>query len=232
MNMSWVVLFDWDGTIINSLDLKIANAARLFHDALGIEPTKVATSYRWHSGIPRHQLFNAICADNGLPPLNPAQFQDLSQRFTELNLTVLTNPQNSAIVPRGTVKALKKLMEQKIPLYISSSATSQEIHHIAKSLNLESYFNEILGSSPGFSKGREHILHVKSKQKTTLDRIVFVGDEPTDIQLGKSAGVHTIAIIGTHPREELLNAKPDYIIQSMPELLNILDKSSLYFDHN
>jgi len=232
MNMGWVIIFDWDGTIINSLDLKIANASNLFHETFGIAPTEVAYAYRQHSGIPRHELFDAICDDNGLPPVTSAQFQNLSNRFTELNLAVLSDPQNKKIVPKGTIQALQMLVEQNIPRYISSSATTQEILQVAMSHDLKAYFNEILGSSPGFSKGKEHIRYVQAKQKVALGQIVFVGDEPNDIQLGKSAGVLTIALVGTHPKEELAYARPDHIIHSLPELLTILNSRYPSTDHN
>ena len=232
MNMRRVIIFDWDGTIINSLDLKIANASNLFHETFGIDPTKVASAYRRHSGIPRHELFDAICDDNGLPPVTSAQFQNLSNRFTELNLSVLSDPENKRIVPKGTIKALHMLVEQNIPRYISSSATTQEILQVARSHDLKVYFNEILGSSPGFSKGKEHIRYVQAKQKVALRQIVFVGDEPNDIHLGKSAGVLTVALVGTHPKEELANARPDHIIHSLPELLTILNSRYPSTDHN
>jgi phosphoglycolate phosphatase-like HAD superfamily hydrolase len=232
MNTHWVVIFDWDGTLIHSLDLKISNSAQLFHEAFGIDPAKVDCAYRWHSGIPRHELFDAICIDNGLPPLTSAQFQALSKRFTELNLAVLSNPRNTQIVPKGTTKALNMLVQQNIHCYISSSATTEEILQIARSHHLEKYFNEILGSSPGFSKGKEHIRYVQAKENAALEQVVFVGDEPKDIQLGKSAGVQTVAIVGTHSREELENAKPDHIIRSLSELLNILNSNHLKANHN
>jgi mannose-1-phosphate guanylyltransferase len=62
----WIVLFDWDGTLIDSLDLKIRNAGALFERALGIPHDKVEVVYRQHSGLPRRQVFRAICQENGL----------------------------------------------------------------------------------------------------------------------------------------------------------------------
>ena len=84
MNTKWIVLFDWDGTLIDSLPAKVRNAGRLFEQEFGLSPEAVALAYRRVSGIPRKQLFASICADNGLPPLDDNAYQQLSQRFTEM----------------------------------------------------------------------------------------------------------------------------------------------------
>ena len=59
MNNKWIVLFDWDGTLINSLEIKIRNASMVFHEILGANPEKIGEAYRHYSGIPRRQLFEA-----------------------------------------------------------------------------------------------------------------------------------------------------------------------------
>ena len=43
-----------------------------------------------------------------------------------------------------------------------------------------------------------------------------------DVALGQSAGVLTVARVGTYPAESLAEAKPDYIIEDLSELPEIL----------
>lgn len=54
-------------------------------------------------------------------------------------------------------------------------------------------------------------------------RAVLVGDSLTDVQTGMSAGITTIAVAtGAHSRDELAAANPEYIIDSLQELRNII----------
>jgi phosphoglycolate phosphatase-like HAD superfamily hydrolase len=226
MNKKWIVLFDWDGTLINSHEIKIHNAAVVFHEILGANPEKIAAVYRHYSGIPRRQLFEVICAENGLSPLEDVQFQLLSQRFSEANLAALSNPNIDGLVPPDTPQALSTLSQLGYPLYISSSSLTDEIRKIAVALGLERFFYDILGSSPGLNKGRDHVDYAMKQQNASRSQVVFVGDEPIDIALGKSAGVLTFVKTGTHPADILAKAGPDGIISSLCELPDLLLKRS------
>ena len=225
MTQPYILLFDWDGTLINSLEIKISNAASIFHKILGLPQENVAAAYRRHSGIPRQQLFAAICTENNHPPLDTPQYQSLSQRFSELNLTALTSLQTSGLVPEDTRAVLPVLRDLGYPMYVSSSAISEELHQIARAHGLEVYFQQILGSAPGFNKGIEHVEYVRDLQQASLDRILFIGDEPTDIMLGHQAGVRVIAKTGTYPAHKLVEYGADHVIASLetlPALINEL----------
>jgi len=54
----WIIVFDWDGTLIESLPLKIRNAGRLFEETFGVPRAGIEAAYRVHSGIPRRQLLD------------------------------------------------------------------------------------------------------------------------------------------------------------------------------
>lgn len=218
----WLVLFDWDGTLLNSLDVKIHNAGRLFATANNLQPELVEAAYRRHSGIPRRQLFDAIRADFELPPLSQEAFTSLSEQFTELNLRTLM-AEGQDILPPETIPALAALHSLGCLLYVSSSANRREILSVAQALGLAGYFEEILGSSPGFSKGRDHIEYVRRKHSAALDELVFVGDDPADIRLSRAAGVFVIAKEGTHSRDRLSAEGPDRLVESLVEIPEILD---------
>jgi phosphoglycolate phosphatase-like HAD superfamily hydrolase len=224
MSFQWIVLFDWDGTLIDSLPNKVRNAGRLFQEEFGVPPEAVARAYRRVSGIPRKELFASICADNGLPPMDDERYERLSQRFTEMNLASLTVPNAVGIVAQETLDTLRALKACGYPLYVSSSADPQEIRKGACALGLDGFFTEMMGSLPGFGKGRQHVAHVLQSQAAGSDQLVFVGDEPADINLGHSAGVRTVAKLGTCSLEALRKENPDHIISTLGELPELLDK--------
>ena len=222
MKLIRAVLFDWDGTLVNSLDIKIHNAGKLFHEHKGLPAEKVEAAYRAHSGIPRRQLFDAILADLGQPPFGDAEFASLSRSFSEKNMQALKDGSQPDLLPATTFQALEKLLHTGCLLYVSSSADTDEVREIAGSLGLADIFNrsggEIFGSRPGFSKGSQHVAHICSSQKLGVDELVFVGDDPADIRLGHEAGVYTVAKAGTCTAEALQVYNPDAIINSLDEL--------------
>ena len=81
---------------------------------------------------------------------------------------------------------------------------------------------EVLGSKNGFTKGAAHISFILEKYGKPDKGLIFVGDEPTDVLLGKEAGAMTAVRLGSHEKKELLAVKPDYLIEQLGDLLEIL----------
>ena len=58
------VVFDLDGTLMLSLDVKVKSAGALWCETFSlVSRDAVEAAYRHHSGAPRRQLFNKIAAD-------------------------------------------------------------------------------------------------------------------------------------------------------------------------
>lgn len=54
---------------------------------------------------------------------------------------------------------------------------------------------------------------------------VYVGDSPEDLQMARSAGARAIAVLGPFPTEQRLRAaKPEYLLESIRELPELLEK--------
>jgi HAD superfamily hydrolase (TIGR01549 family) len=54
---------------------------------------------------------------------------------------------------------------------------------------------------------------------------VYVGDSPEDLQMAKRAGVRAIAVLGPFPTEERLRAaRPDFLLESIRELPELLKR--------
>lgn len=227
MNRKWVLVFDWDGTLVATLEIKIRNAGALFEEMFGISHASVEASYRRHSGLPRSQLFRAIGKDVDLDAFDEDTYQLLSQRFTEKNRVAFAHLKKDQIVPHDTLHVLEALYAKGYPLFISSAAAPDEVRQVAASLQLDHFFAAILGSEPGFSKGADHLNYIRNFCNTSLSHIVFIGDEPADILLGRQAGVLTIAKAGTFPPKILIDEGADGVITSFRELIPWLDQQTV-----
>ncbi len=68
------------------------------------------------------------------------------------------------------------------------------------------------------------VLHALDRLGATPDDAAYVGDSPFDIQAAKSAGAFAVAVAwgGIHPDERLLAEEPDAFVRSPEELLGVL----------
>lgn len=68
------------------------------------------------------------------------------------------------------------------------------------------------------------VLHAIARLGATSEDAAYVGDSPFDIQAAKSAGAYAIAVGwgGIHPDDRLLAEAPDAFVRSPEELLGVL----------
>jgi HAD superfamily hydrolase (TIGR01509 family) len=68
----------------------------------------------------------------------------------------------------------------------------------------------------------QSLLYVLDRFQLSPEEVLVVGDHAQDVQYGKSAGVHTAAVLGGYGSvEELEAAEPDLLIQSVSQLAEL-----------
>lgn len=210
------LLLDWDGTLIDSLPLKIQNAGRLFAEDYGVEAAAVEAAYRRHSGIPRRALFDQIARDCMGRPLDEADFPGLSRRFSEGNVALV---RESGSLRPGTLEALAALRSAGCLLFVSTSAMQDEMEPLALHFGVADFCTELLGSRPGFSKGPEHAAHVQTTYALTPAQVASVGDDVNDIVLAQKAGIACFGITGTVDRATLEAAGAARVVDTLGEVV-------------
>ena len=97
-------------------------------------------------------------------------------------------------------------------------------------LDLLKYFDLVVGSDTTSERKPSAIpvIYVFTKLGVNPDESIIVGDSNYDIEAGKKAGLKTVAVTyGYRERQYLIDA--DYIIDSMKDLLTLLDTNSYKF---
>jgi len=126
----------------------------------------------------------------------------------------------------GVAKTLQKLRDQGIKLGVVSA--SKYAKSDLASDGLADFMDVVIdGHTPIKPKpDPEGALMALKQLGVEPGDAVMVGDLPADVQLGKAAGLRaTVATShGFGPRPLLEAAKPDYIIDSFPELLAVVSK--------
>jgi len=97
---------------------------------------------------------------------------------------------------------------------------------IAKGLNIENYFAEIIGadSMPFQKPDRRLIDYLLNKYGTAKEKTVIIGDGVNDIAIAKTSGIMSCAYLnGLGSRQNLLNLKADYYCDSLLEVNLLFD---------
>lgn len=211
-----VIVFDWDGTLIESLPLKIDNAAALFAEHLGAHPEEVCAAYRTYSGVGRRQLFDEIARDCIHRLLSDEEFALLSAAFTERNQRIIR--ERGDLRP-GTREALHALREAGLRLCVSTSAAQDEMEPLVGHFGVAPYFDLLLGSRPGFAKGPDHVEYVSSRLGVPRSAMAGVGDDERDVELFVAAGITPVGITGTRSRDVLLARGAEFVVDDLREVV-------------
>jgi phosphoglycolate phosphatase-like HAD superfamily hydrolase len=192
------VVFDWDGTLFASMDVKRGNFIKIFCE-LGGAKEELEVLHRKYSGIPRKELFSSIYAECFGRALPNEEYVSLSDLYTSLNL----NGTKDKGLYSDAIEFLNSHSDLKF--FVSTSAVEEEFRYNYERLNLETFILSGVASRPGFSKGTEHVEWILSKFNLKKPDLLFVGDELQDIKLAKMAGIDGVLIDRTKRFPELPN---------------------------
>lgn len=198
------MLFDFDGVVIDSLDVYEGTVRR------GLE--KIGQPL-----IRTRADFLALYEDNF--------YASLAARGVDLNAFMAASVDILAQVNYEEMKAYADLIPvlAKLPaeniLVIVSSSDSEDIRFILRRFHLTDYFRDVFGSDVHFSK-KEKILQALAKYGIAKEQACYIGDTTGDIKEARAVGVKTIAVTwGWHSRALLAASHPDYLIDRPEELL-------------
>ncbi|OGX27649.1 MAG: hypothetical protein A2787_01995 [Omnitrophica WOR_2 bacterium RIFCSPHIGHO2_01_FULL_48_9] len=177
------IIFDFDGVICESVDVKIQAFRKLFE----IYPKHLKQILAYHAfngGLSRYKKFRYIYRHFLKKELRSVESLRLGQKFSEYALAAVIQ---SAYVP-GAHEFLKKYYK-KFHLFIVSGTPQPEMRFIVKKRKLTKYFKGVYGSPTAKAVLIRQILKKNRLQK---DEVIFVGDSVNDHIGAAKAGVKFI----------------------------------------
>ena len=208
------ILFDLDGTLIDTIELILSSARHAFEG--------------WHRGVPSdeewvkgigtplvHQLRSYAANDDEV-----ALLLDRYRRYQDHHHDRLTRCYDD--VPA----VVAHLADRGHPMAIVTSKATPIANRSLAHVGLDRHFEVIVGydDTERHKPDPEPVRFALQRLGVASDRAVFVGDSPHDIQAGNSAGVLTVAATwGPFTRETLAEARPNHFIGCLAELPGVLD---------
>jgi pyrophosphatase PpaX len=207
-----VVLFDLDGTVIDSGAIILASMRHAAKEVLGAEP-------------PDELLMAAV----GGPGLE-AQMHALAPDRVEELVTVYrahNEPLHDELACcAGIDGLLVRLKDEGRRLGIVTAKRRATVDLAFKALPLRHLFGTVVGGdeTDRHKPDPQPLLLAAERLDVAPEACAYVGDSPFDIRAAKAAQMYAIAVTwgGIHDRPKLEREQPDAIVDSAEELYGVL----------
>ena len=204
------VLFDWDGTLINSYAADSAAYLTMFRQmgiSWGLEELARHYSPNWYhvyqaAGLPRHRWDDADTAwrkqyANHRPRLLAKARQVLRWVAQRHHVGLVTSGDRDRVT--------RQLREFRLTQTFLARVFSGDTRH----------------RKPHPAPLRLALRHMKLRPA----ECIYVGDSPEDLEMAERAGVRAIAVLGPFPTEKRLRAaRPEFLLNSIGELPRLLQQ--------
>jgi HAD superfamily hydrolase (TIGR01509 family) len=214
------VLFDWDGTLIDSGDILLTCWHEVTTRVLGA-PFPITEEDR--------RKFLSMRGADSFPLLSddPEVVRALDDGFTDAYLALAAD---HITAQEGSVELVKALRARGVLVAVVTSKTRLRMDRDMEICELVGAFDMVVtGDDVTRAKpDPEGVLAALAQLHATAERSVMVGDGPVDIKAGRAAGTMTVGIShGLHSGEELRDAEPDLLIESLLQLGSLWGLTSL-----
>lgn len=180
------IIFDFDGVILESVDVKGWAFAEIFKEYP--EQSKKILDYHYaNGGVPRFDKFRYIYREILRQPLSKEEHQKLCDRFAAL---VFDRVWNVDFVP-GAREFLEK-NKGRFSFFVVSGAPDEEIKKIIEARGLKQIFTGVFGSSRNKSDWTQKIL---KEHDFKVHEVLWVGDALSDWDAAWENGIPFVARI-------------------------------------
>ena len=177
-------VFDFDGVIAESADIKTEAFRRLF------DGDERAVQYHLaNMGVSRYDKFRYITTEILGQPYTPEDERRLGERFSEL---VVDEVVRCPSVP-GARELLQRLARE-LPLFVASAVPEEEVRRIVSLRGIEPLFQAVYGTPP--TKG-QILRRILEERDLDRDEVVMVGDATSDLKGAREAGVRFVGRVRT-----------------------------------
>jgi HAD superfamily hydrolase (TIGR01549 family) len=213
MNKNRVIIFDFDGTIANTME----HVKDIFNEiAVEFNFRKIEESeWKKTKEIKTKDIFKKIGVSFfKLPKILKRVGEIVSKKIEKFRPI------------DGIKEALGWLNGEGYVLGILTSAEEKNVIAFLKNNHID-FFDFVYSSRDIFGKARKMEKLLK-KENLKKERVVYVGDETRDIEAAKKTGVRSVAVTwGFNSKELLLRENPNFLVANPSELLDLFKTEKL-----
>lgn len=194
-----LLVFDWDGTLMDSADVIVASVQGAFRD-LGYAPP-AAEAARHIIGLGLTEAIQALH-----PGLDSITHERLAERYRHHFIG------RDQAIPLfdGVGDGIRALRDAGFTLAVATGKSRRGLDRVLRSSGLGTYFHASRCADECFSKPHpQMLLELLEETGVAPERALMIGDTAHDLQMARNANVAAIGVAyGAHPREALLEHAP------------------------
>ncbi|MCU9612927.1 pyrophosphatase PpaX [Caldibacillus lycopersici] len=205
------ILFDLDGTLVNTYELIIQSFLHTFD-------TYAPNQYRREDCIP----FIGPTLEDTFHSVLPEKAEEMREYYRTYNLE-----KHDELIQEfdGVYETLKYLYERGYKLAVVTTKMKDTAIKGLEVTNLKPFFSEIVGLDDitNAKPDPEPIYKALELLNSTPEKAMMVGDSHHDILAAKNAGVKSVGVSWSIKGKEYIEKhNPDFLIDNMKELLTIV----------
>jgi phosphoglycolate phosphatase-like HAD superfamily hydrolase len=127
------------------------------------------------------------------------------------------------LIPRAW-ESLSELKKNNQLVLVTLRKSKENLHQQLRRFKIEPLFDKVLVGGDGEERWGFKAEIISSDSHFAPQDSIIIGDSEADILAGKKLRITTIAVLsGIRSKKKLLSIKPDYIIEDISQLKNMLD---------
>lgn len=209
-NVQPLLIFDFDGTLANTIDTGIA----IYND---IAPEYNLKQFGSDDVRELRKLnIRAVLKRMGISKLTAIRLaarirKEIHSRMDEIDM-----------IP-GADQAIRSLHESGFRMGIVSSNSTENIRDFINRFNLDNCFEFIEAGVSLFGKSKR-LKQVIKKQEINASQVLYVGDETRDMEAARKTNIGAIGVCwGANERAAMEAEDPDFCIEDPAELAACVD---------
>jgi phosphoglycolate phosphatase len=204
-----LIVFDWDGTLMDSAAC-IAGSLQAACGDLGY-PVPTDRDARYVIGLGLHDAMAHV-----LPGVAPALYEPVVERYRHHFLA----RDSGTTLFAGVAETVRDLHERGHLLAVATGKTRRGLDRALEASGLAHYFHATRCADEGHSKPHPGMLQwLMAALKTEPERTLMIGDTTHDMGMARTAGVPRLAIAhGAHDASDLVPYEPLAILENCGEL--------------
>jgi HAD superfamily hydrolase (TIGR01549 family) len=182
------IFFDFDGVILDSVDVKTEAFAAMFRK-YGPEVEQAVVEYHLaNSGVSRYRKFEYYFRHLLKKDISPERLERLGQEFRRLALEGVLN----APFTEGALETLERITKQGIPAFVVSGTPGLELSDIVTKRGLSRYFLEVHGAP---REKHEIIADIALRFGLQTKHCLMIGDAEVDYRAARVCGTQFLGVV-------------------------------------
>jgi len=199
-----LLIFDFDGTIVDTKNLYYSSIHRwLKGEKIVFSEKEFVETF----GMKLSDILKLMKVKNNIQEIRDGVHNDVFSSVNKIKVS-----KDARYVPGLKIKKI-----------LLSNTISKHIKMVVKAKKIN-YFREVYGGD-NFPNKVYFIKKYMKRNKLKKNEVIYIGDMVKDIEVAREAGCIGVSIsheISWNTRKELLEGKPEYIIDNLKDLAEIV----------